>query len=404
MTNVAFIHVKACDFSGEDYAIIDDATVVVKNGLIEWVGPSSQAPELDGFSIIDGKHQVLTPGLIDCHTHSVYGKSRANEFEDRLNGASYEQIHQRGGGIYASVADLRLTSKEDLLASSLKRVHAMIKNGVTSLEIKSGYGLDLENEQKMLEVAQAISERLGLDIQKTFLGAHTLAPEYQDMQAYIDYLVDTMLPALVEHKLVDAVDGFCESIGFSADHLDKLFTRAKRLGLPVKGHVEQLSQCGGLEVALTHQALSVDHLEYLSAAQVKALAKTETVAVLLPSAYYFLQQTQPPPIQALREAGVAMAVATDCNPGSSANASLLTCANMGCVLFGLTPFEAWKGMTTAASKALGFTHVGQLKPGFQADLALWEVDHPREVIAHLGFDPLIASYKQGRRLYAKESV
>jgi len=332
---------------------------------------------------------LVTPALIDCHTHIVHAGDRAVEFEMRLNGASYEDISRAGGGIVSTVNLTRAATEESLLESALPRVDSLIAEGVTTLEIKSGYGLDIETELKMLRTAKQISQKRPLRICATYLAAHVLPAEYKGRSdAYIDEICIPGLKAAHEAGLLDAVDGFCESIGFSPAQIERVFKTAKSLGLPVKLHAEQLSNLGGAKLASEYNGLSADHLEHLDEAGVNAMAKSRTVAVMLPGAFYALKETQTPPIEAFRTAGVPMAVSTDCNPGSSPLSSLLLAMNMACTLFKMTPEEALAGTTRHAARALGLPDCGILRAGLRADLAIWNTENPAELSYRMGFNPL----------------
>ena len=372
------------------YGLLEKAAMVIDDQYIVWIGPLTDLPKkFHCHEAYDCEGRLVTPGLIDCHTHIVYGGNRAREFEQRLNGASYEEIAKAGGGILSTVRDTRALSEDALLQQSLVRVDGLIQEGVTTLEIKSGYGLECETELKMLRVAEKISHKRPLNIQKTYLAAHALPPDYQGRSE--DYITEMVVPCLHkahEQGLVDAVDGFCETIGFTPAQIETVFRAAQDLGLPVKLHSEQLSAMGGAALAARFKAMSVEHLEYLTQADIEKLAQAKSVAVLLPGAFYALGETQAPPIEGLRKAQIPMALATDCNPGSSPMNSLLLAMNMGCVLFGLTPEEALAGVTRHAARALGLSDRGQIKVGLRADLALWNVDHPAELAYRFGFNPL----------------
>ncbi|WP_394779991.1 imidazolonepropionase [Undibacterium sp.] len=375
---------------GDGYGEIRDAAIAVKDGVIAWLGPQASLPSQYKTKVQhDGKGCWLTPGLIDCHTHIVYAGNRSDEFEARLNGVAYEEIARKGGGILSTVRATRSASEEQLMLASLPRVASLIREGVTTLEIKSGYGLDLQTEAKMLRVARQFGRHFPLRVKTTFLGAHALPPEYAgSADDYLDQVCDSMLPALVSEGLVDAVDAFCEKIGFSATQTEKVFQAAHRHGLPVKLHAEQLSDQGGAALTARYQGLSADHLEYLSEEGVAAMSVNGTVAVLLPGAYYFLRETKMPPVQALRDAGVPMAVSTDCNPGTSPMTSLLLAMNMACTVFRLTPLEALAGATINAAKALGLaSQIGSLEAGKQADFALWAIDRPGDLAYSIGGNP-----------------
>ncbi|MDN3640083.1 imidazolonepropionase [Simiduia curdlanivorans] len=359
------------------YGEIAPAAIAVAKGKIIWIGAAEDAPS--AHTLIDGKDGWLTPGLIDCHTHLIFGGNRANEFEWRQQGISYTEISNRGGGIMSTVQATRLATDKDLLQSAQKRLDALMAEGVTSLEIKSGYGLSLEQELRMLRLARQLENQNPVKIATTLLAAHALPPEFTSKDFYIDHIVNAILPAAVAENLVDAVDVFCEGVGFSVAQCERVFKAATALGLRVKGHVEQLSNLHGSALVAKYQGLSVDHIEYLSDQDIALLKAANTVAVLLPAAYFFLKETQQPPIHALRKAGVAMAVATDCNPGTAPQASLLTAMNQACVLFGLTPEESFYGVTRHAASALNLSNKGQLAVGFDADLLLWDIESPAEL-------------------------
>ena len=386
-------NLKAATMSG-GYGLIEDAAILIDGGRIAWVGPRSEAPS--GHDATDCEGRLATPGLIDCHTHLVYGGSRAHEFEQRLTGVSYAEIARAGGGIAATVRMTRSESEADLAASALRRLDALLAEGVTTVEVKSGYGLDRDTEIKMLKVARELSQWRPVDVVTTYLGAHALPPEFKDDRAgYLDLVCNEVMPAVAQAKLADAVDAFCEGIAFSVAETRRVFETAKALGLPVKLHAEQLSNLGGSAMAAEFGALSVDHIEYLDQAGVDAIAASGTVAVLLPGAFYYLREKQVPPVAALRKAGVPMAVATDLNPGTSPIHSVLTAMNMACVLFGLTPEEALRGVTDNAAKALGLYDRGLLTPGMRADIALWNTERPGDLAYPLGFNPLAAVIHHG---------
>ena len=370
------------------YGELLDAAIAVKDGRIAWFGPGDELPASSAV-LQDGQGCWLTPGLIDCHTHIVHAGNRSDEFEARLNGASYEDISRAGGGIMSTVRATRAASDDELLRQSLPRVLALLAEGVTTLEIKSGYGLDGDSEAKMLRVARRIGEQLPVSVRTTFLGAHALPPEYAGRaDAYVDLLCARMLPALAGDGLVDAVDAFCERIGFTPAQTQRVFEAARGLGLPVKLHAEQLSDLGGAALVARYGGLSADHLEFLSDDGVAAMARHGTVAVLLPGAYYFLRESQPPPVAALRAAGVPMAVSTDCNPGTSPMTSLLLAMNMACTLWRLTPQEALAGCTLHAARALGLQQeTGSLAIGKRADFALWRIARPADLAYALGLNP-----------------
>ena len=379
---------RLCTLAGDSgWGLIDDGALLVDGATLRWVGPAAELPpEAAAAEVIELHGALVTPGLVDCHTHLVYGGSRADEFEQRLHGASYADIAKAGGGIRSTVAATRAATEAELLASAAKRAQALIREGVTTIEIKSGYGLDAATEARMLRVARQL-QGLGLTVRTTYLGAHALPPEFADADDYIA-AVCLWLPDLVTEGLVDAADAFCEHIAFSPAQVARVFDAARRLGLPVKLHAEQLSDQGGAQLAASHHALSCDHLEYLSPAGVQALAQAGTVAVLLPGAFYALRETQLPPVQQLREAGVPIAIATDHNPGSSPTLSPLLMLNMACVLFRLTPEEALRGLTVNGARALGLADRGQLVAGQRADFCLWDSAHPRELAACFGHNPL----------------
>lgn len=375
----------------DGYGLIEDGAVAIRGGRIDWVGPAGEAPaEVGDLESRDLGGAVITPGLIDCHTHVVHGGDRASEFEMRLKGASYEEVARAGGGIVSTVRATRAADEAELLARALPRVDALIAEGVTTIEIKSGYGLEREAELRMLRVARAIGRERAITVRTSYLGAHALPPEYELDRA--GYLRDVCLPtmeAAAGEGLVDAVDGFCEGIAFSPDEIELIFEEAHALKLPVKLHAEQLSNLGGAALAARHGALSADHLEWLDAEGVAAMAEAGTVAVLLPGAFYALRETQAPPVAELRAKGVPMAVATDCNPGTSPLTSILLAMNMACTFFRLTPEEALSGVTRHAARALGLDDRGVIAPGMRADLAIWDARHPRELAYRIGFNPLI---------------
>jgi len=378
------------------WGLIDDGALLVEGGLLRWVGPMTELPpEAAGAEVVELGGALVTPGFVDCHTHLVYGGNRAGEFEQRLHGASYADIAKAGGGIKSTVAATRAATEAELLASATKRAQALINEGVTTLEVKSGYGLDAATEARMLRVARQL-EKLGVTVRTTYLAAHAMPPEFADADDYIA-AVCLWLPELYEAGLVDAVDAFCEHIAFRPAQVERVFDAARRLGLPIKLHAEQLSDQGGTQLAAGRQALSCDHLEYLSPAGVQALAQSGTVAVLLPGAFYALRETQLPPIAALREAGVPIAIATDHNPGSSPTLSPLLMLNMACVLFRLTPEEAFRGLTVNGARALGLADRGRLVAGQRADFCVWDSGHPRELAACFGHNPLKKRIHQGNQ-------
>lgn len=382
--------IATMDGSSSPYGLIDDAAVAIDDGKIAWCGALTGLPKrFETWRQRDLESRLVTPALVDCHTHIVHAGNRAKEFEMRLNGATYEDIARAGGGIVSTVTATRAASEDALFADAVPRVEALIAEGVCTLEIKSGYGLDIETELKMLRVARRIGEHYPIRVQTTFLGAHATPAAYKgNNDGYID---DVCIPALEiaqAEGLVDAVDGFCESIGFTPDQIERVFKKATTLGLPIKLHAEQLSNLGGAALAARYNALSADHLEYLDDAGVSAMASAGTIPVLLPGAYYFLRDTQPPPIQSFRDAGLPMALATDCNPGSSPMTSLLLAMNMACTLFRMTPEEALAGTTRNAAAALGLKDTGIIAPGFRADLAIWNTVHPAELSYRIGTNVL----------------
>lgn len=372
------------------YGLIEDAAIALENGRIAWVGPRADLPAIYATHAqhsLDGR--LVTPGLVDCHTHLVHGGDRAREFEMRLNGAGYEEIARAGGGIVSTVTATRAATEDSLLQSALTRVDALLAEGVTTIEIKSGYGLDLDTELRMLRVARAVMANRPVRVKTSFLGAHATPAEYKGRDdAYIDEVCIPALRAAHAEGLVDAVDGFCEGIAFSPAQIARVFDVAQDLGLPIKLHAEQLSDLGGAKLAASYGALSVDHLEYLGEDGVRAVALAGSVAVILPGAFYTLRETQAPPIALLRQYGVPMALATDLNPGSSPLNSLLLAMNMGCTLFRLTPEEALRGVTVNAARALGLQDIGTLAPGQRAELAVWDISHPAELSYRIGFNPL----------------
>ena len=370
------------------YGLIDIGAVAIRDGLIDWVGTDLPTEYADWPSE-DMNGRLITPALIDCHTHLIFGGNRAREFEMRLNGATYEEVARAGGGIVSTVTATRRACLDDLIRSALPRLDALIAEGASVVEIKSGYGLDTDTELRMLRAARALGSLRNVRIKTSFLGAHAVPVEYADRpDAYIDKVCLPTLRAAHAEGLVDAVDGFCEGIGFDSAQMARVFDAARALGLPVKLHAEQLSHSGGTALAAQYSALSADHIEYANAEDAQALAVAGTVAVLLPGAFYTLHETQMPPIAALREHGVPVALATDCNPGSSPLSSLLLAMNMGCTLFRLTPQEALAAVTCHAAQALGLVDTGRIAPGLRADLAVWDVAEPAELAYRIGFNPL----------------
>lgn len=381
------------------YGMIEDGALAVEDGRIAWVGTRADLPSRlrAGAREHDAQGALITPGLVDCHTHLVYGGDRAGEFEARLNGASYEEIARAGGGIVSTVRATREASEETLFAQSRRRLRALLAEGVTTIEIKSGYGLSHEAEAKCLRVARRLGASEHVDVRTTFLGAHALPPEFQGRpDDYVDE-VCRMLPLLHGAGLVDAVDAFCETIGFTREQTRRVFAAARACGLPVKLHAEQLSDSDGAALAASFQALSCDHLEWLSERGARAMAQAGTVAVLLPGAFYFLRETRVPPVALLRAHGVPMAISTDCNPGSSPCTSLLLMLNMACTLFRLTPQEALAGVTRNAARALGLADRGVLAPGMRADFVLWDVAGPAELSYAFGGNPCRATFVEGRQ-------
>jgi imidazolonepropionase len=390
--------------NGQPYGAITNAALAVKDGHIAWLGPKAELPETDLLAtpLYDGKGQWLLPGLIDCHTHLIYAGSRANEFEMRLNGATYQQIAEAGGGIQSTVAATRAASHEELFVLAKQRLNALLSQGVTTVEIKSGYGLDLHSEQKILEVAAELDRVHPVDIQKTFLGAHALPPEYKGRaNDYIELVAEQMLPRLHQLGLVDAVDVFCEGIGFSVEQSRILFAKAKALGLPVKAHAEQLSHLGGASLVAEFGGLSADHIEYLQEPDVLAMKEAGTVAVILPGAFYFLRETQLPPLELLRRHQVPVALSTDLNPGTSPLCHLPLMLNMACTLFRFTPEQALAGVTRYAAQALGLTDRGTLAVGQLADFGLYQISQPAELCYQFGVNPLTQLVKAGRELNLK---
>ena len=372
------------------YGLIECGALYIRDGKIDWVGKVSEIPsEFLHSKSEDLEGRLVTPGLIDCHTHIVYGGNRSVEFEMRLNGASYEDVARAGGGIISTVSDTRLSSIEDLVKDSLPRVDQLISEGVTLIEVKSGYGLDRETELKMLKAARQIQSERPIRVVTTFLGAHAVPPEYKDdPDTYIDTICIPTLHDANNEGLVDSVDAFCENIAFNVEQVERVFLSAKKMGLPVKVHSEQLSHMGGTKLAADYRALSADHIEYATAQDAKALSIAGTVAVLLPGAFYTLRETQLPPLLDLRNEKVPIAIATDCNPGSSPLTSILLTMNMACTLFQMTPQETLAGVTKNAAKALGRKDSGTIEIGNRADLCIWDVKHPAELSYRIGFNPL----------------
>jgi imidazolonepropionase len=379
----------------DHYGLIEDAAILIEDGRIAWVGPRAEAPS--GMHGINCRGRLVTPGLIDCHTHLVYGGNRAHEFEMRLGGVAYADIAKSGGGIAATVRATRTQSEGELVASALKRLDALLSEGITTVEIKSGYGLDERTELKMLRVVRELGKLRPVDVAATYLGAHAIPPEFHnDRDGYVKLICEQVIPAVVKFRLADAVDAFCEKIAFSVEETARVFEAAKAHGLRVKLHAEQLSNLGGAKMAASFGALSADHIEYLDDDGVEAIATSGTVAVLLPGAFYYLREKQAPPVAALRHHGVPMAIATDLNPGSSPIHSILTTMNMACVLFGLRPDEALRGVTVNGAKALGLNDRGMIAPGLKADIAIWDAERPGDLCYPIGYNPLTAVIKNGK--------
>ena len=397
-TNGRFATMRA---NGTPYGAIESAALAVKDGRIAWLGPMADLkgePRSAAREVHNLGGRWVTPGFVDCHTHIVYGGDRAHEFELRLGGATYEEIARAGGGIRSTVTATRAASEESLIESADKRIAALQAEGVTVVEIKSGYGLDVETEMKMLRAARAVGRRRPVTVRTSFLGAHALPPEYEGRaDAYIDMVVGSMLPAVAAAGVADAVDAFCEKIAFTPAQTERLFAAAARLNLRVKLHADQLSDLGGAALAARFRALSADHLEYTSDAGIAAMAAAGTVAVLLPGAFYFLREKQLPPIEKLRAAKVPIAIATDSNPGSSPVTSILLMLNMACTLFRLTPEQALAGVTRHAAQALGLSGShGTLEAGRMADFAVWDVERPGELAYRIGFNPCSVVVQAGQ--------
>ena len=389
-------NVRLATMTGDGLGIVKDGALAARDGVITYAGAAVDAPAAG--ETIDGGGRWITPGLIDCHTHLVHGGHRAGEFAQRLEGAGYEEIARAGGGIVSTMHATRAADEETLVAGALPRLDALIAEGVTTVEVKSGYGLSLAHEEKMLRAARRLAAERDVRVATTFLGAHALPPDRTgDADGYIDEVCDTMIPAIAAQGLADAVDAFCEGIGFSPAQTGRVFDAARRHGLAVKLHAEQLSALGGAGLAARHGALSADHLEHATVADVAAMAAAGTVAVLLPGAFYFMRETQLPPVAALRAAGVRIALATDCNPGTSPLTSPLLVLNMAATLFRLTVTEALRGLTVNAAQALGLAYtIGTLEPGKACDLAIWSIDDPAELVYRIGFNPLHQRVRNGR--------
>ena len=385
---------RIATLTGDGLGLIERGAIAVRDGRIAWVGDVADVPE--AAEVIDCEGRLITPGLIDCHTHLVHGGSRANEWAMRLEGATYEEIARAGGGIVSTMRATRAMDGAALVESALPRLDALIAEGVTTIEIKSGYGLTLDDEIKMLRAARALGKVRNVRVAATLLAAHAVPPEYKgNADAYVDLVCEQIIPASV--GLADAIDGFCEGIGFSPEQIARVFDAAKAAGLPVKLHAEQLSHLGGASLAASYRALSADHLEHIDAADIAAMAEAGTVAVLLPGAYYFMRETRKPPVAGLRDAGVPIALATDCNPGTSPTTSLLLMLNMGATLFGLSVGECLRAVTINAARALGLQgEIGTLESGKAADLAIWNITEPAELVYRIGFNPLHARIKDGQ--------
>ena len=389
---------------GGQYSVIENAAIGVRGGRIVWIGKAHDLPAYQTQYEYDLGGGWITPGLIDCHTHLVFGGNRAGEFEQRLNGVSYQDIAKQGGGIASSVRATRDASEAELVANALRRLKSLMADGVTTIEIKSGYGLSLDSELKMLRVAGTLGDEWPVTIKRTCLAAHAMPPEYEDKDAYIDYLCEKVLPKVAQLGMADAVDAFCEGIAFSTEQVARYFKTAESLGLPVKIHAEQLSSLGGTAMASSFKALSADHIEFIEESDVKAMAESGTVAVLLPGAFFTLKETQRPPISLLRQYSVPMAIATDANPGTSPALSLRLMMNMACTLFALTPEEALAGTTIHAAKALGMADShGSLEVGKVADFVCWDIESPGELSYWLGGDLVKTRVYEGKQSDGKNS-
>jgi imidazolonepropionase len=393
LTNARFATMQS---GGAPYGALDDAALLIEAGRIAWLGPLSAAPRAAETADLGGRW--VLPGLVDCHTHIVFGGNRAREFELRLEGATYEEVARAGGGILSTVKATRAASVDELVAQALPRLDHLLAEGVTTIEIKSGYGLELESEIRMLEAARRLADERDVEVQTSLLAAHAVPPEFKGRaDAYVDIVVSQIIPAVRKAGLADAVDGFCEGIAFSPAQMRRVFEKARAVDLPVKLHAEQLSDLKGAVLAAGFGALSADHLEYVQEDGVRAMAAAGTVAVLLPGAFYTLREKQAPPVDLLRRHGVPIAIATDCNPGSSPVTSLLLVLNMAATLFRLTPEEALAGVTRNAARALGLeAEIGTLEVGKRADLAIFDIDHPAELAYRIGYNPLFASLREGR--------
>lgn len=398
MTERVWRNARLATMTGDGLGVIEDGLIACADGMIVHAGPAQDAPRLAGAVVEDCAGRWITPGLIDCHTHLVHGGNRASEFAMRLAGASYEEIARAGGGILSTMRATRATSEAGLVEQALPRLETMVAEGVTTIEIKSGYGLATADEVKMLRAAAQLGALCDVGVVRTFLGAHALPPEYAgNAEGYVDLVCSQMIPAIAREGLADAVDAFCEGIGFTLAQTERVFSAARAHGLPVKLHAEQLSALGGSSLAAHYGALSADHLEYATSADIAAMAAAGTVAVLLPGAFYFMRETQFPPIAALREAAIPIAIATDCNPGTSPLTSPLVTLNMAATLFRLTVNEALRGMTVNAARALGLQdRIGTLEPGKACDLAIWSIEDPAELVYRIGFNPLHARIRNGQ--------
>ncbi|MFT4819490.1 MAG: imidazolonepropionase [Candidatus Pseudothioglobus sp.] len=380
------IRIASFSDNGAPYGQILDGIIAITGSTLLYVGVAADAPAFAARQVLNGEQRWVTPGLVDCHTHLIFGGNRAEEFEQRLQGVDYEQIARQGGGIVSTVNATRAASEAELLSTAMARAGRLLAEGVTTFEVKSGYGLDLATEVKMLRVGEQLAQQLPATVCRTFLGAHALPVEFKDSaDAYIDYVCAAMIPLIAEQGLATSVDVFCEGIGFTPAQCQQVFVQAKAHGLAIKAHVEQLSDLKGAVLAAEYGALSVDHLEYLAPEDVPVLKQHNTIAVILPAAYYFLHETRKPPIDALRAQGVKMAVATDLNPGTAPMASLLLAMNQACVLFGMTPEESLRGATRHGALALGLERKGLLVAGMDADLLLWDISHPAELSYAINF-------------------
>jgi imidazolonepropionase len=395
---------RLATMAGPGLGLVETGAIAAKDGRIAFAGPSAELPsDWDAKERVTLDGRWITPGLIDCHTHLVYAGDRAREFELRLAGASYEEIARAGGGIVSTVKATRAADEDALVAQSLPRLDALLAEGVTAIEIKSGYGLDAASEARQLRAARRLGAERAVDVVTTFLGAHALPPEAADKDAFIETVI-AMLPALARDRIADAVDAFCEGIAFSPAQVARVFAAAKAAGLPVKLHADQLSNLHGARLAAEHGALSADHLEYTDEEGAAALARAGTVAVLLPGAFYMLRETQLPPVAALRRHGARIAIATDCNPGTSPLTSLLLTMNMAATLFRLTVDECLAGVTRNAARALGRTDIGTLAAGRQCDLAIWDIQRPAELVYRIGFNPLHTRIYRGCHSGSREAA